>query len=907
MAIDDNLDFRDQVKKAEFEKLAQNSRSLAANLSAASKESNNFIQRLILNNKAISAQQKSISQQLIADRAQLRLNTERSRLLQDDNNRLKRLIQQKKAEAELIATTGRDSRGRFRGAADIDRLSTEANTLTSQYQGQVLTQRSLMAESEGLEQSMSQSGKELKGLKMQGIAMAAQEISKVIKQFADAMAQLVNLIYKTQQDLTVQMGTATDVLFDAQMNVIQSYMPFSGGPILNRDEIVNAFSSFKKEFGTILSSEEATRIAAESKRLGISSDTYVKARRAFLGTGNAETVRMQAMAEFQKQGLSAGAALQYAAENADLLAIAGDKYADSLFKAAAESKKIGVNLRDIEKFANSLVGDFEGSLENFAELSALGVEMDFNKLAEAAATGTPEEMQAVLKEQLSLSGITGEELQRNRQLRLSLSQTTGLDDASILRLAGVVQQPTEQTVEEKQVTLLSSISENIAKLTRIFAVAAGIIGGGLAGFAASGGNPFGAIVGAITGGYAATKFATGGFVRGAGTSTSDSIPAMLSDGEYVLNAGAVRSLGVDTLNSLNSMKPDGISDDDDTMYLKRGGPVKKKRKAKLDKPTEPQPEQFTLLGKTYNRINKDIPTWAEKALILSISAAGRVASAFSQDPKADIFKQAVLDRRTKPFTENDFSAEMLDSLAMLYATLPKPKNAIRDYNSYKNAKQMLSGFGNVAKNINEWELIIGRANISKSKTGVKFSDVYDFNDYESSKWLSSKGRSKDEGILTKWGLDVAGNRKIGISNIMSWLGRRALPGDVGGVPVEVQLNNDQLKVAKSQLKSVGLPKKHAGGLIGGQGEVPTMLEAGEFVVSAKATQAYGSDMLGKINTGAYAQEQPVVNNNVKVDTGRLEAKMDNLVSAIRSMKVEMNGYEVGHVSFNEARTPLRVR
>ena len=46
-------------------------------------------------------------------------------------------------------------------------------------------------------------------------------------------------------------------------------------------------------------------------------------------------------------------------------------------------------------------------------------------------------------------------------------------------------------------------------------------------------------------------FATGGYVSGAGTGTSDSIPAMLSNGEYVLTAKTVKRLGVDYLNRLN--------------------------------------------------------------------------------------------------------------------------------------------------------------------------------------------------------------------------------------------------------------------------------------------------------------------------------------------------------------------
>jgi TP901 family phage tail tape measure protein len=47
------------------------------------------------------------------------------------------------------------------------------------------------------------------------------------------------------------------------------------------------------------------------------------------------------------------------------------------------------------------------------------------------------------------------------------------------------------------------------------------------------------------------KKASGGHITGPGTGTSDSIPAMLSNGEYVIRANAVKTIGVDTLNKLN--------------------------------------------------------------------------------------------------------------------------------------------------------------------------------------------------------------------------------------------------------------------------------------------------------------------------------------------------------------------
>lgn len=49
-------------------------------------------------------------------------------------------------------------------------------------------------------------------------------------------------------------------------------------------------------------------------------------------------------------------------------------------------------------------------------------------------------------------------------------------------------------------------------------------------------------------------FASGGYVSGPGTGTSDSIMAQLSNGEYVIQANAVDRYGVDFLNSLNQMR-----------------------------------------------------------------------------------------------------------------------------------------------------------------------------------------------------------------------------------------------------------------------------------------------------------------------------------------------------------------
>lgn len=61
-----------------------------------------------------------------------------------------------------------------------------------------------------------------------------------------------------------------------------------------------------------------------------------------------------------------------------------------------------------------------------------------------------------------------------------------------------------------------------------------------------------------TGGYVkdgtVQRFPRGGYVRGPGTGTSDSIPARISNGEYVVKAAAVQRYGVDMMHAINQMR-----------------------------------------------------------------------------------------------------------------------------------------------------------------------------------------------------------------------------------------------------------------------------------------------------------------------------------------------------------------
>ncbi|MBN8780463.1 hypothetical protein [Thiobacillus sp.] len=90
----------------------------------------------------------------------------------------------------------------------------------------------------------------------------------------------------------------------------------------------------------------------------------------------------------------------------------------------------------------------------------------------------------------------------------------------------------------------------LAAINRIASqkLAESLFGSLLGGGGSGGASGFGALISSFFKG-----FATGGYVTGPGTSTSDSIPARLSAGEYVVNAAAVKRVGVAFLQSINGI------------------------------------------------------------------------------------------------------------------------------------------------------------------------------------------------------------------------------------------------------------------------------------------------------------------------------------------------------------------
>ena len=69
----------------------------------------------------------------------------------------------------------------------------------------------------------------------------------------------------------------------------------------------------------------------------------------------------------------------------------------------------------------------------------------------------------------------------------------------------------------------------------------------------------------------ASEFTGAGEVDGPGTGTSDSIPARLSDGEFVFTAKAVKQLGVDNLNKMMDDAEAAFDAGEDRKPMQEGG------------------------------------------------------------------------------------------------------------------------------------------------------------------------------------------------------------------------------------------------------------------------------------------------------------------------------------------------
>lgn len=334
------------------------------------------------------------------------------------------------------------------------------------------------------------------------------------------------------------------------------------------------------ELTKLITERDKAETAIEVKRLEIQGKLVALAGEQFETVRKTNTEQLRAEAEIlNAQGQRfAAARVELDAQIAALERLKGES--DTGFaarqRALTEAGEARIQFEQLQAQARAVFADIESArisiealvargiitqaqgqaqvaaieLERLPTLEAIGAEMG----EIAATTKDPEQITSVnelgdavvrLGAEADLAG------QRVAELRATLEQVIasdisnffarGIDDAksfgdAMRGLALSVVQSLRQIVSQMLATLI---------VTRLLRGVIGAISGGLGSIAPTGGGG---------GGGVGFGFASGGFVRGPGTGTSDSIPAYLSRGEYVIPARVVAQFGVDFFDDLRELQ-----------------------------------------------------------------------------------------------------------------------------------------------------------------------------------------------------------------------------------------------------------------------------------------------------------------------------------------------------------------
>jgi hypothetical protein len=286
-------------------------------------------------------------------------------------------------------------------------------------------------------------------------------------------------------------------LFDALLNATKGLLDFSGGPV--------------KDLG---------------KNLALSWKDFTAAAGASVDYAEG---RLRGLGRF-KIGLDASEALSAAASAGAAL----DKYKSKLdaiktikFPKPTGSDTPGLSDRnDIEDDLKDVIEATEDAAKGFAPVG---------KAADAAADVVSEAFQEIATQVASLPTTIIDEEAFVSPFRRIVEAVT---DLFAVQLPAALQSAAD-SISDIMSDLASSVEETLARIEEALSRARA---------AASETSSLGG------GGGGGSGFASGGYVKGAGSGTSDSIPAWLSNGEFVIRAAAVKQYGLSFLRAVNGMR-----------------------------------------------------------------------------------------------------------------------------------------------------------------------------------------------------------------------------------------------------------------------------------------------------------------------------------------------------------------
>jgi tape measure domain-containing protein len=373
-----------------------------------------------------------------------------------------------------------------------------------------------------------------------------------------------------------------------------------------------------------------------------------------------------------------------------------------------------------------------------------------------------------------------------------------------------------------------------------------------------------------------TYRATGGSISGPGSSTSDSIPAMLSDGEYVMQASAVRKFGPDFMARINA----GIA----PVFRATGGAAGTIAALTAQRAQAVTRGEFGDIGELNAKLAQLLELTSEQTAILDEGGAGAEAVIADAEGKKKEGKKEKEEKTTKEIAE-DYAAGVQSDFQSAFSNL-------------LSTGDIKGFFGSLADSFTMTVIDSFSESFTKSLfEGLTGEGGFLTNVFEGMFNFGSKvGEKTQKGVLeavSKGGEGAAGGGGF-MSQITGIFGglfesiSGALSGIFGG---GAGGGGGGLFSGIMGLFSAA-PGMSQGGTVlststsqAGKDSVPAMLMPGEVVLSKNA--------LSNMNNNSSAQQQSTFNINVSGDVSRQTRKeivkmLPQIASGVNSQNKENN-------------------
>lgn len=501
--------------EAEYKKASDEFKELTEELSKLSADFNNT--RRLMNTLNATQQELrtitsrytgTITRSITSTIDQISKNNQRSKLLQQEIESEKKKIEQTKKDIERRTKTAQlldqkadqlrkeydlEASKRRPNAKKLDQLMVAGAEVEEQLrkENDVIKQlrEAELAQAETLKAKTAL----LKVLPVDKLLTTLNGTVQVLSRMSSVMTSFSDTIVRTQKQFGIGASAAFGLKIDNLVTSVGSYIDSLKSGFrtvgVSAEQIAETQQSFQEEFGGILTTGAATQLAEQAKMLGITAGQLAIARRVFMtqtmgNVSEANRIQQRFINEFAKKGLTATDAMATIAQNSELLARNGTRFAQQFARAAADAKKIGIDLGKISQVGDNIISNFEGFLESQAELGAMGFGFDTSRLSEIAITGDDAALFRELRSQLA--GMGKDITQLNRPERLALESAYGINISEMQRLSAPsttgAGEPTK-SIEDLQTesnSLLGRIVRGIDALGEVFGGVSAVLSGVIA-------------------------------------------------------------------------------------------------------------------------------------------------------------------------------------------------------------------------------------------------------------------------------------------------------------------------------------------------------------------------------------------------------------------------------------------